>query len=846
MLHRNLDGTCCRIFEFAGIGMGSTLAKHSPVPVVNEAASARHCFHCGLPVVDGLDLEMTIDGEARPMCCHGCLAVAQAIVDAGHANFYRVRSEAAATGELLVPDFIRETEVYDNPEIQQQYRHALPDGDCEISLMLEGITCAACVWLIEQTLAGQSGVEQVRVNYATQRALVRWNPDAVKLSEILQGVHRVGYRAVPYDPHQQQQHDQRERRQQLRRLAVAGLFGMQVMMLSISLYAGAWSGMEAEFVQLFRWLGLVLTLPVVTYSALPFIRAAWRDLGQRRVSMDLPVSIAILVAFASSCLATVNGHGEVYFDSVVMFVFFLSASRYFESMARQRCAASVERLVQGLPLTALRIDGDSAQAQTVAASTLRAGDRVLVRPGDTVPADGIILHGYSALDESLLSGEATPVDRQPGGRLLGGSINVSNPLQMEVTAIGADTVMAEIQRSIERAQADKPPMARLADRVAGRFIGLVLLIVVAVAAYWWHAGSPQWFDIALAVLIVSCPCALSLATPTAISAALGRLQGDGLLVRRAAALETLGRVTHVVFDKTGTLTRGVPVLDDVRCQPGLNADDCLRLAAALEQHSAHPLARAIAQAASDRGQALASEVVSVAGGGMRGVIDGREYWIGSAEFVRREAGVSLPSEWLQRLEEQALTAVLLASDERALALFSFNDELRDDAIVTVAALQALGKQVVLMTGDRLAVALQVARQTGIADCRAQLSPGDKIDAVNELQASGAVVLMVGDGINDAPVLAGADASIAMAGASALAKVSADIVLLRDRLDDIGQVFATAARTRRVIIENMSWALLYNFGAIPAAALGLVAPWLAAIGMSLSSLLVVVNALRLTR
>ena len=460
-----------------------------------------------------LDLRLEIGGAERSMCCRGCLAVAQAIIAAGHESFYRLRTETAPTGQLLVPEFIRDSEIYDSAEVQRQYLHQLSGDSCEVSLILEGITCAACIWLIEQTIASLPGVEQVRVNYATQRALVRWDRELIRLSEILQGIHRIGYRALPYNPQQQQQSHHRQRRQQQRRLAVAGLFGMQVMMLSISLYAGAWSGMEAGFTQFFRWLGLGLTLPVVGYSALPFFTSAWRDLRQRRISMDLPVSIAILVAFASSCLATVNGQGEVYFDSVVMFVFFLSASRYFESMARQRCVASVERMVQALPLTAMRLDAATGEATAVAATTLLPGERVLIRPGETVPADGVILSGFSALDESLLSGESSPLDKVPGDRLLGGSINVTNPLQMEVTAIGADTVMAEIERSIERAQGDKPPLARLADRVAARFIGLVLLIVLAVATYWWLRDSAQWFEIALAVLIVSCPCALSLATP---------------------------------------------------------------------------------------------------------------------------------------------------------------------------------------------------------------------------------------------------------------------------------------------------------------------------------------------
>jgi Cu2+-exporting ATPase len=826
--------------------MDSPLAKPLAKPLRFPQHRDDACFHCGLPLPPDLDLNLSIDGADRALCCYGCLAVAQAIIAAGHESFYRVRTEVAPTGQELVPEFLRESEIYDAEEIRKQYVHGLDSGASEVSLILEGITCAACIWLNEQTIAALPGVLQVRVNYATQRALVRWNDEHIKLSEILQAIRRIGYRALPYNAQQQQESHRAERRRQQRRLAVAGLFGMQVMMLAISLYAGAWSGMEQSFEQYFRWLSLGLTLPVVGYAAIPFFNAAWRDLKQRRVSMDLPVSVAILVAFSSSCLATYNAAGEIYFDSVVMFVFFLSASRYFEAMARQRCAASIEQMAQSLPLIATPLDSNGVALAVVPAATLAIGDRVLIRPGETVPADGVLVSGFSALDESLLCGESNPRDKQPGDCLLGGSINVTHPLQMEVSAVGANTVMAEIQRSIERAQADKPPLARLADRIAARFISLVLLIVVAVAGYWWFVGSAQWFEIALAVLIVSCPCALSLATPTAISATLGRMQSRGLLVRRSMAMEKLNQVTHVVFDKTGTLTQGKPLLKQVLCIPNCDSAECLAIAASLEQHSAHPLAQALLRAVDRVDEHQVTAIVSTAGGGLSGAIDGVQYCIGNYDFIRLQAKVDMPADWLASIASEAVTAVFLTRADEALAMFTFVDEMREDALATVASLRALGKSVLLMTGDRAPAARLVAAQAEIDDWRAQMSPQQKMEAVQLLQAAGAKVLMVGDGINDAPVLAVADVSVAMAGASSLAKVNADIVLMRDRLEGVDYLFDMAARTRKIIRQNMSWALLYNFAAIPAAAMGLVAPWFAALGMSLSSLLVVINAMRLTR
>jgi len=810
------------------------------------ALVAQQCFHCGLPVPEGLDLMVRIDDSDQPMCCHGCQSVAEAIVAAGHENFYRVRTEVSPTGKDLLPEFLRDAEIYDVPEIQSRFIQSSGDNLREASLMLEGLTCAACIWLNEQTIAALSGVEQVRVNYATQRALVTWDDSRIRLSQILQAIQKIGYRALPYNPDQQQEQHRRQRRQQQRRVAVAGLFGMQVMMLSISLYAGAWSGMEGNFQQFFRWLSLGLTLPVLLYSATPFFVSAWRDLKRMRVAMDFPVSLAIGVAFVSSAIATIRGTGEIYFDSVVMFVFFLSASRYFENMARQRCAASVEQLVQSMPVMATRINPAGDTEEAVPAATLAIGDRVLIRPGETVPADGEIDEGFSAIDESLLNGESVPLDKSQGDRLLGGSINVTNPLKMGVTAVGADTAMAEIQRSIERAQADKPRLARLADRVAAGFIGIVLLIVAAVALFWLLYDAERWFEIALSVLIVSCPCALSLATPAAISAALGKMQTTGLLVKRGSALEKLNQITHVVFDKTGTLTHGKPTLRQVICKPEFDRETCLQLAATLEQHSEHPLAQALLRESGAVNSNAATQISSNAGGGICGRIDDQDYLIGSIEFVTHQVDAEIPPPWLEQIANDAVTAVVLVRGDTVLAMFTFVDDLRDDARELIDTLQRMGKSVILMTGDRSPAAQQVAELTGIDDYRAQMSPQAKMEAVQALQSDQASVLMVGDGINDAPVLSSANVSIAMGGASSLAKTSADIVLISNRLLAVARAFDMAGRTQRVIKQNMTWALMYNFGAIPAAAMGLIAPWLAALGMSVSSLVVVLNALRLTR
>ncbi len=804
------------------------------------------CFHCGIPVPSGVELTVSIDGTQQAMCCHGCKAVANAIIDAGHAHFYTVRTEPSPTGEELIPEFLRQTQIYDSASVQKQFVHHLSSNICEASLILEGITCAACVWLNERHIAALPGVEEVQVNYATRRALIRWDESQIKLSEILQAIHAIGYQAHPYDPRQQQIVHQREQRNQLRRLAIAGVFGMQVMMLSISMYAGAWSGMEQGFETVFRWLGLGLTTPVMFFSATPFFRTAWRDLKHRQVGMDVPVSLGIGIAFAASTMATVTGQGHVYFDSVVMFVFFLLVSRYFEWMARQRGAESIERMAHALPVMATRLIGLDKREEVIAAAELRVGDIVLVRPGETIPADGTLLEGVSSIDESLLSGEALPVDKSAGDKLVGGSTNIENPLQMSVDSVGVDTVLAGIQRTIEHAQSDKPQLAQLADRVASRFVVSVLIIAVGVAVYWWIVNPERWLEVTLTVLIVTCPCALSLATPAAISAALSHLQRMGLLLTRGYALTALARVTDVVFDKTGTLTRGKPVLTRVICNQGIDESWCLKIASALERYSEHPFGRAIVTVAGKKHGLVAEGIKNEPGGGVCAAIDGQEYVIGNLEFVEKKTQQKVPPDLQETDLSDGVTVVALATSKQFIAMFIFNDEPRPDAAELIEVLKKSGRKIWLLTGDDERAARHLAIQVGIENYSAGMSPAQKVERVRAFQRAGAVVLMVGDGINDAPALSAADVSIAMGGATSLAKTSADIVLLSNQLKGVMTGLDAGDLTQRIIRQNFAWALGYNLCALPAAAMGLLTPWMAAIGMSLSSIIVVVNALRVAR
>jgi Cu2+-exporting ATPase len=807
-----------------------------------HAEPANTCFHCGQPVPHGVNLQVTIDGEPRAMCCRGCQAVAEAIVAGGLGDYYRYRTENAPTARETVPEFLRQALAYDNPEIQKSFVRGLDEHVREASLILEGIVCAACVWLNEQHLARLAGVLEVSINYATHRARVRWDESRVKLSGILQAVSEIGYLAHPYDPNRAQEILERERRGMLRRLAVAGAFGMQVMILAVALYAGAFTGIESEFKLLFHGLSLLLTLPVLGYSAQPFFRSAWRDLRRRRAGMDVPVSLGLGIAFGGSVWATVTGTGEVYFDSVVMFVFFLLTGRYFELAGRKRAAEVSEALVHMLPATATRLAVDTEEIVPV--SELRSGDRLRVRPGESIPADGRVLDGRSSVDESLLTGESLPVGKAAGDALVGGSINMESPLTMCVEKTGADTVLSAILRLLDRAQTEKPAIALAADRAAARFVLRVLLLAAGVALFWYIRDPARWLPITVAVLVVTCPCALSLATPTAITAATGRLMRRGLVTTRGHALETLARAGVFVFDKTGTLTRGRLQLLDTHAFADVDSAACLRLAAALERHSEHPIAHAL-RAAADGAHLTARDVVNTPGAGLAGTIDGRRYALGTAVFLRDTANIRIDDGLLTQLQTGGNTVVWLADETRLLAACVIGDEVRAGAHELITQLERQGKRVLLLTGDHPAAAQRIAATVGIREVEAGLKPQDKLARVQALAQQGAVVAMVGDGVNDAAALAAAHVSIAMGGGTQLAAASADMLLLSEELAHLAEGVTVARRTLAVIRQNMTWAIGYNFLALPFAAAGLIAPWMAAIGMSASSLIVVGNALRLT-
>ncbi|WP_448090801.1 heavy metal translocating P-type ATPase [Pseudomonas azerbaijanoccidentalis] len=792
------------------------------------------CYHCALPVPPGSRFTAVVFGESREFCCPGCQAVAEAIVAGGLESYYQHRSEASANPEALPVQLVDELALYDRIDVQQPFvRH---EGElAETTLLMEGISCAACGWLIEKHLRTLPGVDEARLNLSNHRLHVRWADAQLPLSKILSELRHIGYAAHPYQADRASEQLASENRLALRQLGVAGLLWFQAMMATMATWPEFNIDLSPELHTILRWVALFLTTPIVFYSCAPFFKGAMRDLRTRHLTMDVSVSLAIGSAYVAGIWTSITGVGELYFDAVGMFALFLLAGRYLERRARERTAAATAQLVNLLPASCLRLSADG-QNERILLSELRVGDQVLVHPGAVLPADGKILDGQSSIDESLLTGEYLPQPRVPGDAVTAGTLNVEGALTVEVQALGQDTRLSAIVRLLDRAQAEKPRLAEIADRAAQWFLLLSLIAAAAIGLLWWELDSSRAFWIVLAMLVATCPCALSLATPTALTAATGTLHKLGLLLTRGHVLEGLNQIDTVIFDKTGTLTEGRLALRSIRPLGELGSDQCLGLAAALENRSEHPIARAFGRA-----PLAAEEVHSTPGLGLEGVVGEQRLRIGHPGFVCELSGAAVPV-----MPDEAGQWLLLGDSHGPLAWFVLDDRLRADAGALLLACKARGWRTLLLSGDSSPMVASVAAELGIDEARGGLRPDDKLQVLQQLHKQGRKVLMLGDGVNDVPVLAAADISVAMGSATDLAKTSADAVLLSNRLDALVQAFSLARRTRRVIIENLLWAGLYNGLMLPFAALGWITPVWAAVGMSISSLTVVLNALRLTR
>ena len=746
----------------------------------------------------------------------------------------------ALADRLRLLDEPQEWSAFSRPDVQR-------DNVWESNILIEGMHCAACALTLEDALLGVPGVLTAEVSAGSHRARVVWSADAVRPSDWMHAVQVAGYRAVPANDAFARERRKNEARKALWRLLVAGLCMMQVMMYAYPAYVAAPGDLTPEMEQLLRWASWVLTLPVVLFSCGPFFGSALRDVMHRRISMDLPVALGMLITFVVSTAGTFEPLGtfgrEVYFDSLTMFVFFLLSGRWLELRLRDRTAGALEALMNRLPDSVARRLGDDSY-ERVPVRRLVAGDVMRILPGETFPADGVVLQGETTVDEALLTGESRPVARGVGAAVIAGSHNLSSVVQVRVERLGDQTRFAQIVALMESASTTKPPIARLADRIAKPFLLAVLLAAGLAGAFWWGRGPGHALMVAVAVLVVTCPCALSLATPAAMLAAAGTLARRGVLVRRLEAFEALAAIDTVVFDKTGTLTCDAMALGDVHTRAGVAPGMALAMAAALARHSLHPVSRALALAAGEAttGQWQAEGVRELAGAGVSGRV-----WSGHADVAARRVELRLGSSDFCGVAGTLAESVhtCLSDAQGWLATFEFHEQLRSDAMATVSALQAAGINVHLLSGDSETAAARVAAQVGITAFKGACSPQDKLDFLRHAQHQGRKVAVVGDGLNDGPVLAGAHVSFAFGQAVPLAQAQADFVVLGDQLGAVAQALLLARRTLRVVRQNLWWAAGYNAVCVPLAMVGWMPAWLAGLGMGLSSLLVVLNALRLS-
>lgn len=788
---------------------------------------SKNCFHCLESVPAGFSAHVVIDNTAEPMCCIGCQAVAQNIIDQGMTDYYKYRTVSAGKVEQLVPEQLAFIKSYDNEDIQDEFISTHNDNS-EVLLSVEGITCAACAWLIEKQLLNLKSVKRVDVNTSTNRAMIQWDKSATPLSELITSLAEIGYKAYPFQSDLEAQQKQQTAKAYIRRLGVAGLMTMQVMMFAFAMYFGMFSGMDSNFEQYFRWISLILATPVILYSALPFLSNAINGLKAKQLNMDLPVSLAIFGAYGASCYATVMEVGEVYFESICMFTFLLLLGKYLEFRARLKASEFTANLQKLLPLTARTLD-ENGKEHIIAAKKLKLNDIVLIKAGETIPADGILVKGSTSVDESMMTGEHQPVRKYIDHNVYAGTVNHDGIIEIKINKLGQNTLLNQIIRLQHNALTKRPRLVEITDKVAQWFVAVLLVFASLTAIGWYQIDPDVAFWITISVLVATCPCALSLAIPTALTCAVATLTRKGILIKQAHVLETLSKLTLVAFDKTGTLTQGkfsldvVDILDD-----NYSKEQILDIAAQLESYSEHPIASAFKEF---KGQRKFDGVQLHPGVGISAQYDNTHYAIGK-------------SGWFDTKKTNAQATLYI--NKQPVARFYFIDKVKTDADKLINSLKAANLSCHMLTGDASAAGAKVAKKLKLDSVQSNCSPKDKQVAVERWSTQGEVVAMVGDGVNDSPVFASAHLSIAMETGADISKNSADVVLLNSDLASIDHLLTIAKQTRRIIKQNLALSLLYNGSILPLAAMGLVAPWMAVIGMSASSIIVICNSLRLLK
>jgi P-type Cu2+ transporter len=787
------------------------------------AESDLRCYHCDEQLYAQGTMHAELAGIERGFCCAGCMAAAQWLHGGGLGDFYRLRSESSARVDEVDSYSAWDSAAFHGLYVRRTQPAVPSPAQCEVDVSLDGLRCAACAWLIPRIGETIAGVHAIDLNAATGRARLRWNPQAIKLSAIVGRLAQLGYRARVAEQGKDRQ--RAERRTALKRIALAGIAAMQAMMMSEALYFGG-NALDPGTRDFLRWMTLLLSTPVVLWAAAPFFRGAALEWKLRRWGMDTLVALSVGLAYSVSVIETLRGGPEVYFDAAVMFVFFLLLARYIEAITRERARAAIAR-IQSLPTTVRKYT--PAGWVEVSLLEIAIGDCLQVQAGHDVPADGVLDCDSAELDESLLTGEARAQRRLRGDRVLAGSIALGAPLRLRVEQLGSMTWLAQLSRLVDQAQHVRPAIQSRAETWARIFVVMMIALALGAAMVWMTIDSDRALPVALAVLAAACPCAFALAIPAAQAAAQAELARRGVLVVHPDALERAAGIDRVAFDKTGTLTLGRPSIDNVERFGAAPAEaGLIEIAAALERGHRHPIAHAFR--AHDRGHEVTSAQVH-AGDGVSGIVAGISYRLGRRRFVDALAAEDDGRVWLARSGQH-------------LAAFTLCDALRDDAPECIARLHGVGIDSLVLSGDSSHSVRGIADALGLRRARGDLRPDQKLSVLQAEQRSGHRVAMIGDGINDAPVLAAADLAIAMGEGAALAQRSADAILLRPALELVPHLLAVARRTQRIVRQNLVWSVGYHLVMLPAALIGVMPPWLAALGMSLSSLLVTLNAARL--
>ncbi|MCF2858181.1 cadmium-translocating P-type ATPase [Pseudoalteromonas sp. SMS1] len=787
----------------------------------------KSCFHCLEPVPIGFNGEVIFEGVANPVCCTGCQAVAETILAQGMSDYYKFRTQTNGKVEQLVPEKLKELLSYDNQDIQKDF--VGQQGDLkEVLLSVEGISCAACAWLIEKQLLAISGVKRVDVNTSTHRAMILWQDENTKLSEIIASLMHIGYKAYPFQADEEAYQKQVVAKAYMRRLGVAGLMTMQVMMFAFAMYFGMFSGMDEGFEQYFRWISLVLASPVILYSALPFLTNAVKGLKSKQLNMDLPVSLAIFGAYGASCYATVMSVGEVYFESICMFTFLLLLGKYLEFRARMKASEFTANLQKLLPLTARKLSGQIEEV--IAAKSLQLNDLILIKPGETIPADGLVVEGSSTVDESMMTGEHLPIKKFERHQVYAGTLNHDGVITVKINKVGQNTLINQIIKLQHNALMKRPKIVEITDKVAQWFVACLLIVASFTAIGWYHVEPEHAFWVTIAVLVATCPCALSLAIPTALTCAVATLTKKGILIKESHVLETAPKITRYAFDKTGTLTEGrFSIVETTIINKMYTEQEVFALAGALERYSEHPIAKAFVSNSEVVFDVSSPEVKT--GYGVSGRINNQDISIGKPAWFNNHA---------------SFAQATLFVDKQPIADFYLQDKVRDSAHKVVAFLQSKHLTCHMLTGDSSNAAKNLADELGLDSYRHACSPKDKQQSVELWSSEQDIVAMVGDGVNDSPVFNSAHLSIAMETGADISKNTADVVLLNSDLNSLETLQNVAVKTKQIIKQNLTISLLYNGSILPLAALGMVPPWLAVIGMSASSIVVISNSLRLLK